>query len=74
MEIFDKILYVVIVLTSVIGFLMLFGMYSEWRHSKIEEASQSYEDCVIAEYGIHPAAWHAQHGEYPFCDPNVHGE
>lgn len=36
----------------------------------IQKSSDQYEKCVIAEYGISPAGYYSEHGEYPYCDNN----
>lgn len=36
----------------------------------IEKAAEKYEECVRKEYGLTPAYWYSEHGEYPTC-PNI---
>lgn len=45
--------------------------WSESRDSDLMRAADIYEACVRIEYGVSPAYWYAEHGEYPICPKTV---
>ncbi len=55
-----------------IAIVALFGImaWAEKHDRWVMEAAGQYEDCVRKEYGVSPAYWYAEHGEYPTC-PNT---
>jgi len=48
----------------IIGWILV---WSAGRDEKIMESAEKYEQCVKAEYGVTPAYYYEEHGEYPEC-------
>lgn len=62
-----------ITIVLVIVAIALFLKWSAWQDDRRAEAVQRYETCVLEEYNTTPTAWYLQNGEYPECDPKIHG-
>ena len=58
-----KLVYLILILAFGIGILF----WSANHDQKIQEASEKYEACVKSQYGVSPANWYAENGEYPEC-------
>lgn len=55
-----------------IGAIIAVAIFLSWvnKHDKaIEQSSEAYEKCVMAEYNTTPSAWYNEHGQYPECNP-----
>lgn len=60
-------LYLILVVIVFFGI----GMWTADRDKKVEQASARYELCVHNQYGMSPAQWYEEQGQYPVCDPNA---
>ena len=51
------------------GIAIIVGVltWSAKHDVQVEIAAQLYENCIRVEYGVGPAQWRAEHGEYPVC-------
>ena len=58
-----KLKYLALIVVIALGTLI----WSINHDQKIMESADKYEACVKAEYGVTPANWYANHGEYPTC-------
>lgn len=55
---------------TVIIIVILMTLLLKWsinHDKKVMESSERYEDCIMQEYGISPAQWYIENGEYPKC-------
>ncbi len=52
-----------------IASIAIFGIiaWSEVHDKQIEVGAQIYEMCVQQKYGVSPANYYQEHGEYPTC-------
>jgi hypothetical protein len=63
MHIAKQIAIVTIILAGMAGILA----WSSDHDRKVMQAADIYEECVRDQYGVSPANWYAEHGEYPTC-------
>ena len=64
MHIAKRIGIVTLIIAGMAGILT----WSADHDKKVMEAADRYEDCIEFEYGVSPANWYAEHGEYPTCN------
>ena len=57
---------ILIVIGIIVG-IVLFFKWSAWHDQQIEIGAQTYEKCMRATYGMSPANYYAEKGEYPVC-------
>ena len=62
-----KLKYIILAIVIGIGILM----WSAYRDTDIQYASDKYEACVRATYGMSPQSWYFEKGEYPICPNSV---
>lgn len=57
-------------ITVIAALAILWGVVSflQWRDEQVQQGATLYEACVLREYNTTPAAWYAEHGEYPKCE------
>lgn len=53
--------------TVLVAIIVLLAMQTK-RDEALMQASKTYEDCVLEQYGITPTAWYVTHKEYPTCN------
>lgn len=62
-----KIIGQIFIISLVLAIILTIIIWSDSRDKKVMEEMDKYEACVKAEYGVLPANWYAEHGEYPKC-------
>lgn len=65
-----KILQSTLTIIAVVAILVIGGMWVSKHDAAREAAMAAYEECVLQEYHTTPAAWYAEYGEVPPCDPS----
>lgn len=58
---------IIIYIFAIIGVIGLVLMWSVNHDKKVMESADKYEQCVRDQYGVSPAFWYSEHGEYPEC-------
>lgn len=50
-----------------IAFISLFIVWTIDHDEKVQIGADKYELCVKSQYGVSPAYYYQEHGEYPEC-------
>lgn len=58
-----KLKYIILVIALGTGILM----WSAYHDDQVMRASDKYEACIKATYGMSPQSWYFEKGEYPTC-------
>lgn len=66
-KLYMKILKIILAFTIIYILAVLFLRWSDHQTAQVEAASDKYEACVKKEYGMSPAAYYNDQGQYPEC-------
>ena len=65
-----KIAQSTLTILAIVAVLILGGRWVAKLDAARNAAYEAYEACVLQEYHTTPAAWYAEHGEAPPCNPS----
>lgn len=57
----------ILIFTLVLAASIALLSWSDKHDKQVELGAEKYEACVKQEYGVSPASYYANHGEYPTC-------